>query len=58
MKPGPFLAISILLLTMWLGGVVMLHVASMMVHLLLLLAIFFMIGHLLEATAAEDFWRL
>ena len=58
LKPGVFLAISILLLTIWLGSVVMLHVASLMVHLLLMLAIFFLVGHLLEATAAEDFWRL
>jgi type IV secretory pathway VirB3-like protein len=58
LKPGVFLGISILLLTIWLGSVMMLHVASLMVHLLLMLAIFFLVGHLLEATAAEDFWRL
>jgi hypothetical protein len=50
MKPGLFLAISVLLLAMWITGVAMLHVASLMVHLLLLLAVLFLAGHLVEGT--------
>jgi type IV secretory pathway VirB3-like protein len=57
MRPGLFLAISILLLALWIGSIVMLHVASLMVHLLLLLAVLFLVGHILEATATEDFKR-
>lgn len=50
MRPGTFLAISILLLVLWIAGVAMLHVASLMVHLLLLLAGLFLAGHLVEGT--------
>lgn len=50
MKPGWFLSIAILLLAFWVAGVAMLHVASLMVHLLLLLAVLFLAGHLVEGT--------
>jgi uncharacterized membrane protein len=50
MKPGLFLAISIVLLAVWIGSVAMLHVSSLMVHLLLLLAVLFLAGHLVEGT--------
>jgi hypothetical protein len=50
MKCGSFLAISIVLLVAWIGSVAMLHVASLMVHLLLLLAVLFLAGHLVEGT--------
>jgi uncharacterized membrane protein len=50
MKPGLFLAISILLLVLWVASIAMLHVASLMVHLLLLLAVLFLAGYLVEGT--------
>jgi hypothetical protein len=50
MKPGLFLAISVVLMAVWLGSIAMLHVSSLMVHLLLLLAVLFLAGHLVEGT--------
>jgi hypothetical protein len=50
MKPGLFLAISIVLLAVWVGSIAMLHISSLMVHLLLLLAVLFLAGHLVEGT--------
>jgi hypothetical protein len=50
MRPGLFLTISIVLLLGWIGSIAMLHVSSLMVHLLLLLAVLFMAGHLVEGT--------
>lgn len=50
MKPGIFLAISVVLMAVWLGSVAMLQVSSLMVHLLLLLAVLFLAGHLVEGT--------
>jgi hypothetical protein len=50
MKPGLFLSIAIALLTIWIASLAMFHVASMMVHLLLLVAILFLAGHLVEDT--------
>jgi hypothetical protein len=50
MRPNLFLAISILLLTFWIAGYVMFNVANVLVHLLLLLAILFLAGHLVAET--------
>lgn len=50
MKPSLFLSIAIGLLTVWVASLAMFHVASMMVHLLLLVAILFLAGHLVEDT--------
>lgn len=50
MKPGIFLAISVVLMAIWLGSVAMLQVSSLMVHLLLLLAVLFLAGYLVEGT--------
>ena len=50
MKPRLFLAISLVLIALWVASIAMLHVASMMVHLLLLLAVLFLAGHLVEDT--------
>lgn len=50
MKPGLFLVISVVLMAVWLGSIAMLHVSSLMVHLLLLLAVLFLAGHLVEGT--------
>jgi hypothetical protein len=50
MRPNLFLAISILLLTLWITGYVMFNVANVLFHLLLLLAILFLVGHLVADT--------
>jgi len=46
MRFGPFLLIAILLVIMWLGGFLMFHVASGLIHLLLLFAIISFVAHL------------
>ena len=50
MKLEPFLAISILLLTIWIANLVLFSIASVLVHLLLLLAVLFLAGHLVADT--------
>jgi hypothetical protein len=52
MKPGLFLTISLLLLTLWLGSLLMFHIASVLVHLLLLVAVLFLAAHLVRDTSA------
>ena len=47
MKFGPFLVIALLLLIMWAGGFLMFHVASGLIHLLLLFAVISFVAHLL-----------
>lgn len=51
MKLEPFLTISLLLILLWAGGFLVFHVASLMIHLLLLLAIIFFVGHLVSGTS-------
>jgi Family of unknown function (DUF5670) len=51
MRAGPFLVISMWLLILWAGGFLMFHVASMMIHLLLVLAVFFLAAHLVRDTS-------
>jgi hypothetical protein len=46
MRFGPFLLIGFLLLIMWLGGFLMFHVASGLIHLLLLFAVISFVVHL------------
>jgi hypothetical protein len=46
MRFGPFLGIAILLLILWAGGFLMFHVASALIHLLLLFAVIALIVHL------------
>jgi len=46
MRFGPFLAIAILLFILWIGGFVVFHVASGLIHLLLLIAVISLIVHL------------
>jgi len=46
MRFGPFLGIAILLLILWAGGFLMFHVASALIHLLLLLAVICLVIHL------------
>ncbi|MGA8761483.1 MAG: lmo0937 family membrane protein [Candidatus Sulfotelmatobacter sp.] len=47
MRFGPFLGIALLLLILWAGGFLMFHVASALIHLLLLLAVVSFVAHLL-----------
>jgi Family of unknown function (DUF5670) len=45
MRFGPFLGIAILLLFLWVGAFVFFHVASFLIHLLLLLAVISLLVH-------------
>jgi len=47
MRFGPFLVIAILLLLAWSGGFLMYHVASGLIHVLLVLAVLSFIFHFL-----------
>jgi hypothetical protein len=47
MRFGPFLAIAILLLFVWVLCFLLFHVASLLIHLLLLFALISFIAHLL-----------
>jgi Family of unknown function (DUF5670) len=51
MSFGPFLIISLLLLIVWAGGFLMFHVASGLIHLLLLMAVIFLVAHLVRDTS-------
>lgn len=51
MRFGSFLAISIWLLVVWAGGFLMFHVASVLIHLLLLLAVLFLGAYLVRDTS-------
>jgi hypothetical protein len=46
MRFGPYLLIALLLVIMWAGGFLMFHVASGLIHLLLLLAVISFVAHL------------
>jgi hypothetical protein len=46
MRFGPFLMIALLLLILWAGGFLMFHVASALIHLLLLFAVISFVLHL------------
>jgi hypothetical protein len=47
MRFGPFLVISLLLLLLWAGGFLMFHVASGLIHVLLLFAVISFVAHLI-----------
>jgi hypothetical protein len=47
---GPFMVIAFLLLLMWAGGFLLFHVASGLIHLLLLFAVISFVVHLLTGT--------
>jgi hypothetical protein len=49
MRFGPFLGIAILLMILWAGGFLMFHVASGLIHLLLLFAVISLIVHFVSA---------
>ncbi|MGA6980956.1 MAG: lmo0937 family membrane protein [Candidatus Sulfotelmatobacter sp.] len=46
MRFGPFLIIALLLLVLWVCGFLMFHIASGLIHLLLLLAVISFVAHL------------
>jgi hypothetical protein len=46
MRFGPFLVIALLLLIVWAGSFLMFHIASGLIHLLLVLALIFFVVHL------------
>jgi len=46
MRFGPFLVVALLLLILWAGGFLMFHVASGLIHLLLLFAVVSFVAHL------------
>jgi hypothetical protein len=50
MRFGPFLMIAVLLLVLWAGGFLMFHVASGLIHLLLLFAVISFVAHFLIGT--------
>lgn len=50
MRFGPFLLIALLSLVMWAGGFLMFHVASGLIHLLLLFAVISFVAHFLMGT--------
>ena len=50
MRFGPFMMIAFLLLLMWAGGFLLFHVASGLIHLLLLFAVISFVAHLLTGT--------
>ena len=52
MRREPFLKISLLLLIIWAAGFLAFHVASVMIHMLLVLAVMFYVGHLVRDTSA------
>jgi hypothetical protein len=47
---GPFMVIAFLLLLIWAGGFLLFHVASGLIHLLLLFAVISFVVHLLTGT--------
>jgi uncharacterized protein DUF5670 len=53
MRFGPFLIIAVLLAIVWLGSFVMFHVASALIHLLLLFALFSFVIHLFTSARAS-----
>jgi hypothetical protein len=52
MRFGPFLIIALLLLIFWAGGFLMFHVASALIHLLLLFAVLSFVVHLFTGARA------
>jgi hypothetical protein len=50
MRFGPFLVIALLLAIVWVGSFVMFHVASGLIHLLLLFAIISLVIHLFSGS--------
>jgi hypothetical protein len=51
MKFSAFFALFMVLLLLWAGGFLVYHVASLLIHLLLVLAVVFLIIHLVRRAA-------
>jgi len=51
MRLEPFLKIAILLVIVWAASFLMFHVGSVMIHMLLVLAVMFYVGHLVRDTS-------
>jgi hypothetical protein len=51
MKLEPFLKIALLLMVLWAGSFLVFHVASVLIHMLLVLAVMFYVGHLVRDTS-------
>lgn len=54
MRFGPFLGLALLLMVLWLGGFLMFHVASALIHLLLLFAVISLVVHLFTGSKATS----
>jgi hypothetical protein len=48
MKPEAFLKISLLLGMVWVGSFLVFHVANVLIHMLLVAAVLFYVGHLVR----------
>jgi hypothetical protein len=46
-----FWAISLVLLAAWAGGLLVFHIGSVIIHMLLVLAVMFYVGHLVKDTS-------
>ncbi len=51
MTREPFLSISLLLAFLWIASFLLFHVASSLIHLLLVVAVLFFVGHLVKDTS-------
>jgi hypothetical protein len=50
MRLEPFLKISLFLMLLWAASFLVFHAGSVMVHMLLVLAVMFYVGHLVRDT--------
>jgi len=53
MKFSAFFAIFMILLLLWAGGFLVYHIANLLIHLLLVVAVIFLILHLLRGVARK-----
>jgi hypothetical protein len=54
MRFGPFLAIALLLMFLWVSGFLMFHIAGALLHLVLLLALISLVVHLFTGRRATE----
>jgi hypothetical protein len=53
MKSSAFLALFLVLLLLWAGGFLVYHVASLLIHLVLVLAVVFLVIHVFRSIARK-----
>jgi len=53
MKFSAFFALFMVLLLLWAGGFLVYHIASLLIHLLLVLAVIFLVIHLVRSVARK-----